>query len=144
MHENGFAYVLSQGKIAWAAAPVGIPVEDLLNEVIMTPQDRLAREQKFASDRAANWLQERLGNGKVAAFEVQAEAAEHEITAASLRRAFQSLGCKTLKEQNQGEKVRWYWRLPDEGLTSRCEEPRFLAQPVPATQAGLSIAGAPA
>jgi len=144
MHENGFSYVLSQGKIAWGAAPVGIPVEDLLNEVIMTPQDRLAREQKFASDRAANWLQERLGNGKVAAFEVQAEAAEHEITEALLRRAFRSLGCKTLKEQNKGEKVRWYWRLPDEGFPSRCEEPRFLAQPVPATQAGLSIAGAPA
>ena len=144
MHENGFAYVLSQGKIARDAAPVGIQDAEFLSEVIMTPQDRLAREQKFASDRAANWLQERLGNGKVAAFEVQAEAAEHEITAALLRRAFRSLGCMTLKEQTKGEKVRWYWRLPDKEFSPRCAESRFLPQPVPATQAGLAIEGAQA
>ena len=134
MTENGFAYLLDQGKIAWDEAPVGIQDADLFREVIVNPQDPLARERQFESDRAANWLQERLGSGKVAAFEVQAEAAENEITEASLRRAFRRLGCKTNKEQAKGEKVRWYWRLPDEGCLSRHASPRLMTRPLPETE----------
>ena len=134
MTENGFAYLLDQGKIAWDETPVGIQDADLFREVIMNPQDPLARERQFESDRAANWLQERLGSGKVAAFEVQAEAAENEITEASLRRAFRRLGCKTNKEQAKGEKVRWYWRLPDEGCLSRHASPRLMTRPLPETE----------
>jgi hypothetical protein len=118
-------------RIAWDEAPVGIQDADLFREVIVNPQDPLARERQFESDRAANWLQERLGSGKVAAFEVQAEAAENEITEALLRRAFRSLGCKTNKEQAKGEKVRWYWRLPDDGCLSRPASPRFMTRPLP-------------
>ena len=134
MTENGFAYLLDQGKIAWDEAPVGIQDADLFREVIVNPQDPLARERQFESDRAANWLQERLGSGKVAAFEVQAEAAENEITEASLRRAFRRLGCKTNKEQAKGEKVRWYWRLPDEGCLSRHASPQLMTRPLPETE----------
>ena len=134
MTENGFAYLLDQGKIAWDEAPVGIQDADLFREVIVNPQDPLARERQFESDRAANWLQERLGSGKVAAFEVQAEAAENKITEASLRRAFRRLGCKTNKEQAKGEKVRWYWRLPDEGCLSRPASPRLMTRPLPETE----------
>ena len=134
MTENGFAYLLDQGKIAWDEAPVGIQDADLFREVIVNPQDPLARERQFESDRAANWLQERLGSGKVAAFEVQAEAAENEITEASLRRAFRRLGCKANKEQAKGEKVRWYWRLPDEGCLSRHASPRLMTRPLPETE----------
>ena len=134
MTENGFAYLLDQGKIAWDETPVGIQDADLLREVIMNPQDPLARERQFESDRAANWLQERLGSGKVAAFAAQAEAAENEITEASLRRAFRSLGCKTNKEQATGEKVRWYWRLPNDGCLSRPASPRLMTRPLPETE----------
>ncbi len=114
MNPHGFAYGLSQGKIAWDEAPDGIQGEEFLRQAIMAPKDPLAREQQFENDRAANWLHARLGSGKVAAFELQTEAAENEIGEALLRRAFRSLGCQTNKVQEKGEKARWYWRLPDE------------------------------
>jgi hypothetical protein len=116
MNPHGFAYGLSQGKIAWDEAPDGIQGEEFLRQAIMAPKDPLAREQQFENDRAAQWLHARLRSGKVAAFEVQAEAAENEIGEALLRRAFRSLGCQTNKVQEKGEKVRWYWRLPDEAF----------------------------
>jgi hypothetical protein len=97
MNPHGFAYGLSQGKIAWDEAPDGIQGEEFLRQAIMAPKDPLAREQQFENDRAANWLHARLRSGKVAAFEVQAEAAENEIGEALLRRAFRSLGCQTNK-----------------------------------------------
>ncbi len=114
MNPHGFAYGLSQGKIAWDEAPDGIQGEEFLRQAIMAPKDPLAREQQFENDRAANWLHARLRSGKVAAFELQTEAAENEIGEALLRRAFRSLGCQTNKVQEKGEKARWYWRLPDE------------------------------
>jgi hypothetical protein len=116
MNPHGFAYGLSQGKIVWDEAPDGIQGEEFLRQAIMAPKNPLAREQQFENDRAANWLHARLRSGKVAAFEVQAEAAENEIGEALLRRAFRSLGCQTNKVQEKGEKVRWYWRLPDEAF----------------------------
>ena len=116
MNPHGFAYGLSQGKIAWDEAPDGIQGEEFLRQAIMAPKDPLAREQQFENDRAANWLHARLRIGKVAAFELQTEAAENEIGEALLRRAFRSLGCQTNKVQEKGEKVRWYWRLPDEAF----------------------------
>ena len=116
MNPHGFAYGLSQGKIAWDEAPDGIQGEEFLRQAIMAPKDPLAREQQFENDRAANWLHARLRSGKVAAFELQAEAAENEIGEALLRRAFRSLGCQTNKVQEKGEKARWYWRLPDEAF----------------------------
>ena len=116
MNPHGFAYSLSQGKIAWDEAPDGIQGEEFLRQAIMAPKDPLAREQQFENDRAANWLHARLRSGKVAAFELQTEAAENEIGEALLRRAFRSLGCQTNKVQEKGEKVRWYWRLPDEAF----------------------------
>ena len=119
MNPHGFAYGLSQGKIAWDEAPDGIQGEEFLRQAIMAPKDPLAREQQFENDRAANWLHARLRSGKVAAFELQTEAAENEIGEALLRRAFRSLGCQTNKVQEKGEKgekARWYWRLPDEAF----------------------------
>jgi len=116
MNPHGFAYSLSQGKIAWDEEPDGIQGEEFLRQAIMAPKDPLAREQQFENDRAANWLHARLRSGKVAAFELQTEAAENEIGEALLRRAFRSLGCQTNKVQEKGEKARWYWRLPDEAF----------------------------
>ena len=116
MNPHGFAYSLSQGKIAWDEEPDGIQGEEFLRQAIMAPKDPLAREQQFENDRAANWLHARLRSGKVAALELQTEAAENEIGDALLRRAFRSLGCQTNKVQEKGEKVRWYWRLPDEAF----------------------------
>ena len=131
MNSAGFAYSLSQGKIAWDEEPVGIQGEDFLREATLTPQAPLAREHQFENDRAANWLHQRLCSGKTPAFEVQAAAAEHEIGDALLRRAFRSLGCKTQKEKEPGGKARWYWRLPGEGFLTRRAGPRYIAQPCP-------------
>ena len=131
MNSHGFAYCLSQGKIAWDDEPVGIQGEDFIREATLTPQASLAREHQFENDRAANWLHQRLCSGKTPAVEVQAAAAEHEIGDALLRRAFRDLGCKTQKEKEPGGKARWYWRLPGEGFLTRRAGPRFVAQPCP-------------
>ena len=90
--------------------------------------DRIARgEWRGFTQR----LYDRLQNGSVSSFEIQAEAAEHEIRDASLKRAFRSLSCKTNKELEPGGETRWYWRLPGEGFLFGSWGSRFIGPPVP-------------
>jgi hypothetical protein len=133
MNRNGFAFFLHEGKVVWDDEPIGIEGEDFLREAILTPPPPLAREHQFEHDRVTQWLYDRLHNGSVPSFEIQAEAAEHEIRDASLRRAFRSLGCKTNKEQEPGGEIRWSWRLPGEGFFFDSWGSRFVGQPVPDT-----------
>ena len=131
MNRHGFAFFLHEGKMVWDAEPIGIEGEDFLREAILTPPPSLAREHQYEHDRVTQWLYDRLQNGSVSSFEIQAEAAENEIRDASLRRAFRSLGCKTNKEQEPGGETRWYWRLPGEGFFFDSWGSRFIGQPVP-------------
>jgi hypothetical protein len=133
MNRNGFAFFLHEGKVVWDDEPVGIEGEDFLREAILTPPPPLAREHQFEHDRVTQWLYDRLHNGSVSSFEIQAEAVEHEIRDASLRRAFRSLGCKTNKEHEPGGETDWYWRLPGEGFFFDSWGSRFVGQPVPDT-----------
>ena len=133
MNRNGFAFFLHEGKVVWDDEPIGIEGEDFLREAILTPPPPLAREHQYEHDRVTQWLYDRLHNGSVSSLEIQAEAAEHEIRDASLRRAFRSLGCKTNKEQEPGGETRWYWRLPGEGFFFDSWGSRFVGQPVPDT-----------
>ena len=133
MNRNGFAFFLHEGKVVWDDEPIGIEGEDFFREAILTPPPPLAREHQFEHDRVTQWLYDRLHNGSVSSLEIQAEAAEHEIRDASLRRAFRSLGCKTNKEQEPGGETRWYWRLPGEGFFFDSWGSRFVGQPVPDT-----------
>ena len=133
MNRHGFAFFLHEGKVVWDAEPIGIEGEDFLQEANFTPPPPLAREHQYEHDRVTQWLYDRLHNGSVSSLEIQAEAAEHEIRDASLRRAFRSLGCKTNKEQEPGGETRWYWRLPGEGFFFDTWGSRFIGQPVPDT-----------
>ena len=133
MNRNGFAFFLHEGKVIWDDEPIGIEGEDFLREAILTPPPPLAREHQYEHNRVTQWLYDRLHNGSVSSLEIQAEAAEHEIRDASLRRAFRSLGCKTNKEQEPGGETRWYWRLPGEGFFFDSWGSRFVGQPVPDT-----------
>ena len=131
MNRHGFAFFLDEGKVVWDAEPIGIEGEDFLREAILSPPPSRAREHQYEHDRVTQWLYDRLQNGSVSSFEIQAEAAENEIRDASLRRAFRSLGCKTNNEQEPGGETRWYWRLPGEGFFFDRWGSRFIGQPVP-------------
>ena len=130
MNRHGFAFFLHEGKVVWDAEPIGIEGEDFLQEANFTPPPPLAREHQYEHDRVAQWLYDRLQNGSVASVEIQAEAIEHEIRDASLKRAFRSLGCKTNKEREPGGEIRWYWRLPGEGFFFDSWGSRFVGRPV--------------
>jgi len=131
MNRHGFAFFLHEGKVVWDAEPIGIEGEDFLQEATFTPPPPLAREHQYEHDRVAQWLYDRLQNGSVASVEIQAEAIEHEIRDASLKRAFRSLGCKTNKEREPGGETCWYWRLPGEGFFFDRWGARFVGHPVP-------------
>jgi putative DNA primase/helicase len=115
---QGLAYRIEQclvgdgivaSRILWGTEPVAITANEALAADSADPR-------RSARDEAAEWLQELLAKGPMAARDVQAQTEAAGLSWATIRRAKDRLGIKPERLSEGGDGAgKWVWALPSEG-----------------------------
>jgi putative DNA primase/helicase len=115
---QGLAYRIEQclvgggivaSRILWDTEPIAITA----NEALAADAAGAGRS---ARDEAAEWLQELLAKGPMAARDVQAQTEAAGLSWATVRRAKDRLGIKPERLSEGGDGAgKWVWALPSEG-----------------------------
>lgn len=106
----GFGFQIQNQAIVWETDAVSMTAEQYLEE--SQEQQRVQVRQKSSElTRVVDWLRARLSQGEVPSSLLREEAAEIQMTEATLRRALRLLNCQKSKEKCATG--RWFWRLPE-------------------------------
>ena len=104
---GGLAYRVEETEsgvqVKWESKPVTVRLEDVLRPP--------TGKRESAVDAAKDWLKELLGNGAVAAKDVEEAAQQAGLSRATVRRASKALGIKAMRE-GFGSDGEWKWSLP--------------------------------
>ena len=106
----GLGFTIEDQQICWEDAWVRQTAEEYETEVTETGRLHQVAAKSEVS-RVSEWLKTRLHNAPVYTSVLKTDAAEREISEATLKRALILLGCRKGKEKKSDG--RWFWRLPD-------------------------------
>jgi len=112
------AFSLQNKTVRWQSESVSMTAREYRLAVLQRRRNPLLFEDTSELARATDWLKARLANGAVASWLIKREAAENEISYATLRRAFCGLRC----ESNQIEGTRHHaWAIagPPQAVCAR-------------------------
>lgn len=104
---TGLAYRIEDGCVHWEADPVRMTADDVLARELNQHADGHGRER----DEAEAWLREYLADGEVESKRLKADALEHGISTATLRRARKNVCKRPHKSSMDGP---WMWSLPEQ------------------------------
>ena len=105
---TGLAYRIEDGGVHWEADPVRMTADDVLARELNQHTDGHVGER----DEAEAWLREYLADGEIESKRLTADAREHGISNATLRRARKNVCNKPHKSSMDGP---WMWSLPERG-----------------------------
>jgi putative DNA primase/helicase len=97
----------TSSAVVWDSAPVTVSADEALASMSGT------RKLQLALADAEDFLRVLLSAGPIPAKDVRSEATDAGISAASLRRAAETLGVKSRRTGGIAGKGRWSWELPD-------------------------------
>ncbi len=104
----GLAYSIIEGRIGWEADPVKLTADEFLAQEAARDKDTDRAENTSEFNRAVDWLKGQLADGRVDSKTLKDDAKENDISYATLRRAFNNLEGKAVKDGKQ-----WFWLLPE-------------------------------
>ena len=111
---NSLAYQIANGVIEWETEPPTLTSEQYLTkcEEHVQDQKRAAREAQSKLAKAMKWLRGVLiaNDGPLSKEQLLVDADANNITKATLRRAYDAMGCRSVNDTFQGK---WYWYLPE-------------------------------
>ena len=111
---NSLAYQIENGTIQWDQPGSTVTGDEYLTkcEEYVQDQKRVAREARSKLAKAVAWLQGVLSeHGPLSKAQLLVDGDAHNISKATLRRAYDALDLRSAHDSFQGK---WYWYLPSE------------------------------
>ncbi|MEI8022242.1 MAG: DnaB-like helicase C-terminal domain-containing protein, partial [Schlesneria sp.] len=118
---KSLAYQIDGGVIEWEKEPPTLTSDEYLAECddYIQDQKRAARDEQSQLNFAVRWLRTELSQCPLPATTVNRDAADNQISSATLRRARAELQVRSEKYAFAGP---WNWSLPETAATSSEEE----------------------
>jgi len=92
---SALSFSINNKTVAWKAEEVSMTAQEFRLAMLQRRRNPLLFEDASELARATDWLHARLACGPVQSWRIKQEAAENEISYATLRRAFSGLRCES-------------------------------------------------